>query len=98
MAATRSSDLAAQGPVDYTTFGFSRSHGKAQLAPKRIQRRRTRGWRMPPNTVYVGRPSIYGNPFRANEFTGLSPVKAEIAGSNPVGVATAIHRLTAPAY
>lgn len=32
--------------------------------PKRIQRRRTRGWRMPENTVYVGRPSKWGNPFR----------------------------------
>ena len=30
---------------------------------KRIQRRRTRGWRMPGNTVYVGRPSRWGNPF-----------------------------------
>lgn len=31
--------------------------------PERIQRKRTRGWRMPPNTVYVGGPTIYGNPF-----------------------------------
>jgi hypothetical protein len=31
--------------------------------PKRIQRRRTKGWKMPPNTVYVGRPTIWGNPF-----------------------------------
>ena len=31
--------------------------------PVRIQRKRTKGWRMPPNTVYVGRPGIYGNPF-----------------------------------
>lgn len=31
--------------------------------PKRIQRKRTRGWRMPQNTVYVGRPSRWGNPF-----------------------------------
>jgi len=31
--------------------------------PKRIQRKRTKGWTMPPNTVYVGRPSIFGNPF-----------------------------------
>jgi hypothetical protein len=31
--------------------------------PARIQRRRTRGWRMPKNTVYVGRPSKWGNPF-----------------------------------
>ena len=31
--------------------------------PKRIQRRRTRGWTKPEGAVYVGRPSIYGNPF-----------------------------------
>lgn len=31
--------------------------------PKRIQRKRTRGWKMPPNAVYVGRPSAFGNPF-----------------------------------
>ncbi len=32
--------------------------------PTRIQRRRTKGWRMPPNTIYVGRPTVWGNPFR----------------------------------
>jgi hypothetical protein len=32
-------------------------------APKRIQRKRAKGWRMPPNTVYVGRGSRWGNPF-----------------------------------
>jgi hypothetical protein len=31
---------------------------------KRIQRLRRKGWRMPKNTVYVGRPSRWGNPFR----------------------------------
>lgn len=31
--------------------------------PERIQRKRTRGWRMPPNTVYVGRPTKWGNPY-----------------------------------
>ena len=36
------------------------------MKPKRIQRQRTKGWRMPPNTVYVGRPSKWGNPFVAN--------------------------------
>ena len=30
-------------------------------APVRIQRKRTRGWRMPPNTIYVGRPTMWGN-------------------------------------
>lgn len=32
--------------------------------PKRIQRKRTKGWRMPENTIYVGRPTIYRNPFK----------------------------------
>lgn len=31
---------------------------------ERIQRRRTKGWRMPEGAVYVGRPSRWGNPFR----------------------------------
>lgn len=31
--------------------------------PKRIQRKRTAGWKMPPNTVCVTRPSRWGNPF-----------------------------------
>lgn len=31
--------------------------------PRRIQRKRTKGWRMPENTVYVGRGSKWGNPF-----------------------------------
>lgn len=30
--------------------------------PKRIQRKRTKGWRMPEGAVYVGRPSRWGNP------------------------------------
>jgi hypothetical protein len=30
---------------------------------KRIQRKRTKGWKMPPNTVYVGRPTRWGNPY-----------------------------------
>ena len=31
--------------------------------PQRIQRRRTKGWRLPPNSRYVGRPTKWGNPF-----------------------------------
>lgn len=30
--------------------------------PKRVQRKRVAGWRMSPNTVYVGRPTKWGNP------------------------------------
>jgi hypothetical protein len=32
--------------------------------PQRIQRKRVKGWRMPGDAVYVGRPTVYGNPFR----------------------------------
>ena len=33
-------------------------------SPRRIQRQRTKGWRMPPGgAVYVGRPTQWGNPF-----------------------------------
>ena len=34
---------------------------------KRIQRQRTKGWRMPSNAVYVGRPTPWGNPFRVSD-------------------------------
>lgn len=33
------------------------------MKPERIQLKRTKGWRMPPNTVKVTRPGIFGNPF-----------------------------------
>lgn len=33
-------------------------------APVRVQRKRTKGFRMPANTVSVARPSRWGNPFR----------------------------------
>lgn len=31
--------------------------------PQRIQRKRTKGWRMPEGAIYVGRPTKWGNPF-----------------------------------
>lgn len=31
--------------------------------PKRIQRKRAKGWKMPEGAVYVGRGSKWGNPF-----------------------------------
>ena len=34
---------------------------------RRIQRRRIKGWRMPKNAVYVGRPSKWGNPFKVGK-------------------------------
>lgn len=32
--------------------------------PERIQRKRTKGWRMPEGAVYVGRPTKWGNPLK----------------------------------
>ncbi len=34
--------------------------------PERIQLKRTKGWRMPPNTVHVARPGKWGNPFKSS--------------------------------
>jgi hypothetical protein len=31
---------------------------------KRIQRKRIKGWKMPENAKYVGRPTKWGNPFK----------------------------------
>jgi len=33
------------------------------MKPERIQRKRTKGWKLPPNTKYVGRPTKWGNLF-----------------------------------
>lgn len=35
--------------------------------PKRIQRKRIKGWKMPPNTVSVTRPGKWGNPYQIGE-------------------------------
>lgn len=53
--------------------------------PKRIQRQRTKGWRMPEGAVYVGRPSAYGNPF---------PIEGEWI----TGAAQALGYPTGPAF
>lgn len=36
-------------------------------AQKRIQRKRTRGWRMPSTAKYIGRPTKWGNPYKIGE-------------------------------
>lgn len=37
------------------------------MIPQRIQRKRTKGWRMPENTVVVDRSSGFGNPFKVQK-------------------------------
>lgn len=36
--------------------------------PVRVQMKRTKGWCKPENTVYVGRPGKWGNPFRVGGY------------------------------
>ena len=55
--------LGFQSPDMGVRFELLDQREKQLAMPKRIQRRRTKGWKMPPNAVYVGRPTIWGNPF-----------------------------------
>ena len=52
---------------------------KVKMSPRRIQRKRARGWRMPQRAVYVGRPTKWGNPFRVGDSgeDGLPMSRAE---------------------
>lgn len=36
--------------------------------PQRVQLKRSKGWRIPPNTVVVSRPSRWGNPFNLEQY------------------------------
>lgn len=48
--------------------------------PKRIQLRRTKGWKMPKNTVKVDRSTEFSNPFVVGEAPwGREPFTAETA-------------------
>ena len=48
--------------------------------PIRVQLSRKKGWRMPPNTVSVTRPGVFGNPFAA-----------DLTRSAEIGVGDAAH-------
>lgn len=37
------------------------------MNPIRVQRKRAKGWRMPENTIFVGRPTKWGNPFKIGD-------------------------------
>lgn len=49
--------------------------------PVRVQLRRTKGWRMPENTVSVARPGRFGNPFTVADCAeaGFRGTPAELA-------------------
>lgn len=48
--------------VDHTHHNPSPLEGE-QVMPERLQRRRVRGWRLPPGAKIVDRTSHFGNPF-----------------------------------
>jgi hypothetical protein len=58
--------------------------------PKRIQRQRTKGWKMPEGTIYVGRPTQWGNPFKVDRQHGpaqaASDFRAYVLGRLANGV------------
>lgn len=55
--------------------------------PKRIQRRRTKGWRKPEGAVIVDRTSRWGNPFRIVRAShGLVVQWSGVTEGAPVGV------------
>lgn len=41
------------------------------MKPIRVQRKRTKGWKMPENTVSVCRPGKWGNPFKVGEYVKI---------------------------
>lgn len=45
--------------------------------PVRVQLRRTKGWRMPENTISVARPGRWGNPF-ATHMVGSASLAVEL--------------------
>jgi len=40
---------------------------RKEAVPVRVQLSRKKGWKMPPNTVKVTRPTAWGNPFLVSE-------------------------------
>jgi hypothetical protein len=74
--------------------------------PKRLQRSRKRGAKLPDGVVYVGRPTLFGNPFRHERFgharsvllhdkwleASLSDMELEQRGFCPAEI-EALHRL-----
>lgn len=53
------------------------------MTPRRIQRKRTKGWRKPDAAVYVGRGTRWGNPWRAMRGSCIGPIWS-VATSMPL--------------
>jgi hypothetical protein len=59
------------------------------MSPKRIQRRRTPGWRMPEGAIYVGRPSKWGNPILGGDAARKVELFRILIHSRPPGLTPA---------
>jgi hypothetical protein len=59
------------------------------MKPQRIQLQRTKGWRMPENTVKVDRSTKWGNPFTPDMLC-VSPGCKHYKQGEPIGVAGAV--------
>jgi hypothetical protein len=55
----------------------SEPHSDTEIRPKRIQLRRTKGWRKPEGAVVVARPSKWGNPWRVDPSRATNPPRDE---------------------
>ena len=58
-------------------------------SPTRIQLRRTKGWRMPENTVKVDRTTRWGNPFKPTMLLA-SKSRAGMKQGEPIGAVGAV--------
>ena len=47
----------------------------SNINPVRIQRKRTRGFRLPPNTICISRPAKWGNPYPAKTVGNAEAVR-----------------------
>ena len=54
--------------------------------PIRIQRKRTKGWKMPEDVVYVGRGSTWGNPYAVGDYLDKGPYAGATVEDNEMAV------------
>ena len=64
------------------------------IKPRRVQLKRSKGWRMPANTVKVDRTTLFGNPFSIKDYghdravaLHRAWIRGAAAGAEPAGLA-----------
>jgi hypothetical protein len=53
--------------------------GSSVVSPSRIQRKRTKGWRMPDGAIHVARPSRWGNPWSVEGMAHIATCPSDVA-------------------